>query len=566
MENLTQTQNAPPKKIRLGDLLVQSGAISEEQLVEALKKQKGSGKKLGEILISTGAITQTHLAEALASQLRLPFFRLNTYHPTPEAIRLLPRQMAERLNVIPLMLDEAGTLSITMSDPLDLFAQDEIRMRTGHEIKIGVSTQADIDRNINRLYSLQSNLEDAIGQVTTTVQDLFTPLTLSSISSRTDDAPLIKLVNDLIQQAVREGASDIHVEIFENNARVRFRVDGVLYTAFDYPANIHPSVVSRLKIISGMDIAEKRKPQDGRILTRIDGRRIDLRVSALPTMNGEKIVLRILDQDNAFIDLESLGFENEDIKKIQKFCETPWGILLATGPTGSGKSTTLYSMLKRLNTTEVNIITVEDPVEFYLPGVNQVYVNERAGLSFETALRSILRQDPDKLMIGEIRDVVTAQIAIRSALTGHFVLSTLHTNDAPSSVTRLVDMGIPPFLVAAALSGVVAQRLVRVLCPFCREEYEVEHNTCDRLKLPYGTRAFHPVGCSECRNGYKGRRGIYEIMVVDDELRDMITKNADINLLRDTAIKNGMKSLRQAGINAAISGFTSLEEVVSATL
>mgnify|MGYP002623367126 CR=1 FL=1 len=566
MANPSQEQEQAPKKIRLGDLLVTSGAITQAQLTDALAKQKGSGKKLGEILILTGAITQTHLAEALASQLRLPFFKLNAYHPTPAAIRLLPRQMAERLNVIPLMIDDNGVLTITMADPLDLFAQDEIRMRTGHDIKIGVSTQADIDRNISRLYTLQSNLESAIGQARTTVQELFTPLTLSSINSRTDDAPLIKLVNDLIQQAVREGASDIHIEVFESTARVRFRVDGVLYTAFDYPVNIHPSVVSRIKIISGMDIAEKRRPQDGRILTRIDNRRIDLRVSSLPTMSGEKIVLRILDQDNSFIDLESLGLESEDARKIQTFCETPWGILLVTGPTGSGKSTTLYSMLKKLNTTEVNIITVEDPVEFYLPGVNQVYVNERAGLSFESALRSILRQDPDKLMIGEIRDTVTAQIAIRSALTGHFVLSTLHTNDAPGAITRIVDMGIPPFLVAAALSGVVAQRLVRVLCPFCRQEYEVEQDTCARLGLPHGTRAFHPVGCSECRNGYKGRRGIYEIMVVDDELRDMITRNAEIGELRDAAVRKGMKSLRQAGINAAISGFTSLEEVVSATL
>ena len=412
MENPAQAQAQAPKKIRLGDLLVESGAITQAQLMDALAKQKGSGKKLGEILISTGAITQTHLAEALASQLRLPFFRLNAYHPTPAAIRLLPRQMAERLNVIPLMIDDNGVLQITMADPLDLYAQDEIRMKTGHEIKIGVSTQADINRNISRLYALQSNLESAMGQVTTTVKDLFTPLTLSSISSRTDDAPLIKLVNDLIQQAVREGASDIHIEVFESTARVRFRVDGVLYTAFDYPVNIHPSVVSRIKIISGMDIAEKRRPQDGRILTRIDNRRIDLRVSSLPTMSGEKIVLRILDQDNSFIDLESLGLESEDARKIQMFCDTPWGILLVTGPTGSGKSTTLYSMLKKLNTTEVNIITVEDPVEFYLPGVNQVYVNERAGLSFESALRSILRQDPDKLMIGEIRESIKAARAI----------------------------------------------------------------------------------------------------------------------------------------------------------
>ena len=349
-------------------------------------------------------------------------------------------------------------------------------------------------------------------------------------------------------------------------SRIRYRVDGQLYIHFEYPASLHPTVVSRIKIMSGMDIAERRKPQDGRILTTIDGRHIDLRVSSLPTMSGEKVVMRILDRDNSSVELEKLGFDDDDMQHIERFCTMPWGILLATGPTGSGKSTTLYSMLRRISHPDINIITVEDPVEFYIPGINQVNVNEKAGLTFESALRSILRQDPDKIMIGEIRDTDTAQIAIRSALTGHFVLSTLHTNDAPSAATRIIDMGIQPFLLSASLSGIIAQRLVRNLCPYCKAEYEIDESTCEKYGIPHGATAFHAVGCPSCRNGYKGRRGIYEVMVLNDNLREMILKGADDMELREAAINNGMKTLRRAGINAALSGHTSLEEVLTATL
>ena len=396
--------------------------------------------------------------------------------------------------------------------------------------------------------------------------DAYTPLAATTATASPDDAPLIELVNDMISQAVREGASDIHVESYEQMGRIRYRVDGALYIHFEYPSSLHPSVVSRIKIMSGMDIAEKRKPQDGRILTSIDNRHIDLRVSSLPTMSGEKIVLRVLDRDNSFVELEKLGLDDDDMKHIEEFCKTPWGIMLATGPTGSGKSTTLYSMLKRISHPDINIITVEDPVEFYIPGINQVSVNEKAGLTFEAALRSILRQDPDKIMIGEIRDGITAQIAIRSALTGHFVLSSLHTNDAPSAATRIIDMGIAPFLLSASLSGVVAQRLVRRLCPHCKEEYELDDNTCESLHVPHGSHAFRAIGCGNCRNGYKGRRGIYEIMVLNDDLREMILKGADHLELREAAVKYGMKTLRQAGINSALAGHTSLEEILSATV
>ncbi|MBQ7262131.1 MAG: Flp pilus assembly complex ATPase component TadA [Synergistaceae bacterium] len=554
--------NLQTRQPRLGDVLVEANAITEADVARALQIQKATGKKLGEIFISEGIITSTRLAEALSAQLKLPLFTLTRYRPMPEAIKLVPRGVAERLGLIPLALVEDDQLLITMANPLDLLAQDEVRMLTGRNLKIGISTQEEISKNLDRLYNLQNNLEEAIVEIDPDSEDTKE----LDFDAGVEDAPVIQLVSNLLQQAVREGASDIHVEAYEKTARVRFRVDGQLYSAFEYPVALHPSVAARLKIMSGMDIAEKRKPQDGRILIRVDGRRIDLRASILPTMNGEKAVLRILDQESASVGLDRLGLEPDDMEKIEMFCEMPWGIMLVTGPTGSGKSTTLYSMLQRINQPDVNIITVEDPVEFSVAGINQVHVNEKAGLSFEAALRSILRQDPDKVMVGEIRDQKTAQIAIRAALTGHFVLSTLHTNDAPSAATRMIDMGVAPFLVSASLSGVIAQRLVRRLCPICREEYEIDDNTCDMLEIPKGTHAFRPRGCNECRNGYKGRRGIYEIMVVDDDLRRMILEGVSNIVLRQAAIEKGMKTLRRSALNGALAGFTSIEEVFGTTL
>ncbi len=550
---------------RFGEILREYDLVSQDQLDNALRLQKTSDKRIGELLVSTNAITLTQVAETLAVQLNLQFIQLDRYQAAADAVKLVPRNVAERLKIIPLAIDDDDTLLITMSDPLDLPAQDEIRLLTGKDLRIASSGRDDVERNLSRIYEFSTNLAGAMKD-TSEFTDVYTPLAATTATANPDDAPLIELVNDMIQQAVRENASDIHIESYEQMGRIRYRVDGALYIHFEYPASLHPSVVSRIKIMSGMDIAEKRKPQDGRILTNIDGRHIDLRVSSLPTMSGEKVVLRILDRDHSFVDLEKLGLDTDDMQYIEEFCKTPWGIMLATGPTGAGKSTTLYSMLKRISHPDINIVTVEDPVEFYIPGINQVNVNEKAGLTFETALRSILRQDPDKIMIGEIRDGETAQIAIRSALTGHFVLSTLHTNDAPSAATRIIDMGIAPFLLSASLSGVVAQRLVRCLCPHCREEYELDEHTCEDLNIPHGSHAFKAVGCPNCRNGYKGRRGIYEIMVVNDELRDMILKGADHLELRDAAIKYGMKTLRQAGVNAALAGHTSLEEILSATI
>ena len=550
---------------RFGEILREYDLVSQDSLDKALMLQKTSDKRLGEILVSLGALTPTQVAETLAVQLELQFIQLDRYQAQDAAIKMIPRNVAERLQLIPLKLDDDNTLLITMSDPLDLPAQDEIKMLTGHDLRIATSGEDDISRNLQRMYEFSANLEGAMTD-SMDAGDVYTPLAATTATMNPDDAPLVELVNNAIQQGVREGASDIHFEAYEQMSRIRFRVDGALYVHNQYPAVVQPAVISRIKIMAGMDIAEKRKPQDGRILTIIDGRHIDLRVSSLPTMSGEKVVLRILDRDNSFVELEQLGLEEDDMNYINKFCETPWGMMLATGPTGSGKSTTLYSMLKRISHPDINIITVEDPVEFYIAGINQVNVNEKAGLTFDSALRSILRQDPDKIMIGEIRDTPTAQIAIRSALTGHFVLSSLHTNDAPSAAVRMIDMGVAPFLLAASLTGVVAQRLVRCLCPRCKEEYEIDEAMCERLGVPSGSTAFKPVGCQACRHGYRGRRGIYEIMALNDHLREMIIKGADAMELRNAAINDGMKTLRQAGINAALSGYTSLEEILSATV
>ena len=553
---------------RFGEILREYDLVTQEQLDNALKIQKTSDKRIGEILVSINAMTYTQVAETLAVQLELQFIQLDRYQAKAEAIELIPKSVAERLSLVPLQVDDDETLLITMADPLDLPAQDEIKLLTGHNIRVATSGRDDIGRNLSRIYDFTTNMAGILAATENAAAqgDAYTALSATTVVAGPDDAPLIELVNDTIAQAVRQEASDIHIEAYETMSRIRFRVDGNLYVHFEYPSSLHPSVISRIKIMSGMDISEKRKPQDGRILTVVDNKQIDLRVSSLPTMSGEKIVMRILDKDHASVELEQLGFDDEDLMYIERFCEMPWGILLATGPTGSGKSTTLYSMLKRISNPDINIVTVEDPVEFFIPGINQVNVNEKAGLTFDAALRSILRQDPDKIMIGEIRDTDTAQIAIRSALTGHFVLSTLHTNDAPSAATRIIDMGVQPFLLSASLSGVIAQRLVRRLCPHCKDEYELDEMTCEKIHAPAGTHAYRPIGCPQCRNGYKGRQGIYEIMVVDDDLREMILKGADNIELRDAAVKSGMKTLRRAGINAALRGHTSLEEVLSATL
>jgi len=559
-------QNNKPPRFKLGDLLVNSGMITGDQLEESLRNQSRSKKRLGSILVEKGYLTERQLAEVLSRQLRVPLVSLARYRPMGEALRLIPKNVAKRLELLPLALLDNNRLMIAMADPLNVLAIDEVKILTGMEIEIGITTPSEIERELDKFYEVQGSLEDAIVEVVESAPGEM-DLDREERMAGADDAPVVKLVNTILEQGAKEGASDVHIEPFEKVTRVRFRVDGALYDALDFPKKLHPAVSSRIKIMANIDISEKRKPQDGRILIKAANRKIDLRVSTLPTIYGEKVVLRLLDQANAMVGLEKLGLFPEEREILDSMIHRPYGILLVTGPTGSGKSTTLYSVLEQISKPEVNIITVEDPVEYTMTGINQIQLNERAGLTFGEALRSILRQDPDKIMVGEIRDLETGQLAVRAALTGHLVLSTLHTNDAPSASIRLIEMGIAPFLVASSLIGVVAQRLVRKLCDNCKEEYELPESVLIDTGLPPGTRAYRPVGCDVCRTtGYKGRSAVFEIMKVDETIQSLILENASTNRIRKEAISRGMRTLRQSGLRKVTDGVTSLEEVLQVSL
>ena len=554
------------KKPLLGQILLEQGYILPEQLEMALKKQTATNLRIGEILVKNGWVTEKDLAEAISKQTKYPFVSLSMFRPMQEAIDTIPESMARRLEVVPLSIDEnANKLTIAISDPFNILALDEIRMITGMDLDIMIATLSDIKRAIESFYSVKSSIDRALIEVVAEESAEFDLSREEAVSI--DDAPVVKLVNTILGQAVESGASDVHVEPFENETRVRYRIDGVLFDMLTFPKHLHPPVSSRIKIMSGMDIAEKRHPQDGRILLRAEGRRIDIRVSSLPTIYGEKLVMRLLDQATAMVGLEKLGLDPEEKVALDKIIEVPYGIILVTGPTGSGKSTTLYSILQTLNSYDVNITTVEDPVEYTIAGVNQVQINEKAGLTFDTVLRSILRQDPDIILVGEMRDTETAQLAVRAALTGHLVLSTLHTNDAPSSIIRMVDMGIPPFLVSSSVVAVMAQRLVRKLCPSCKMPYELPQDVAESLGLDGFTTVYKPGGCEECRGtGYKGRTAIFEIMPMTEEIRRAVMTGATSDDLRAMAIRQGMRALRVSGAKKVKDGITSADEVLSVTL
>ncbi len=553
-------------QFRLGDLLVSMGLISDEDLKRVLSEQKYSKKRLGEILVSKQLLSERQLAEVLSRQLRVPLISLARYRPMGEALRLVPENVARRLELVPLAILDNNRLMIAMADPLNVLAIDEVRILTGMDVEVGIATSTEIFRDLDKFYQVQGSLDDAMVEVVESSGSTM-DLDREGKGASADDAPVVKLVNSIMEQAVRESASDIHIEPFEKVTRVRYRVDGSLFDAIDFTRKLHPAVSSRIKIMANIDISEKRRPQDGRILIKTLNKNIDLRVSTLPTIYGEKVVLRLLDQSNAMVGLEKLGLEQPDRELVERIIGTPYGIVLVTGPTGSGKTTSLYSVLERLSKPEVNIITVEDPVEYTMTGINQIQVNEKAGLTFSEALRSILRQDPDKIMVGEIRDLETAQLAVRAALTGHLVLSTLHTNDAPSATVRMVEMGIAPFLVSSSLIAVIAQRLVRKLCEHCKQEYILPDPIAEDVGLPKGTVAFKPVGCEICRGtGYKGRSGIYEIMKVDEDIENLILEGAAGHRIQQEAIRKGMRTLRDSGLVKVADGVTSLEEVLQVTL
>ena len=553
---------------RLGEILVAKGYLSAEALEAALAKQRqlGSGKLLGELLVEEGLCTEEQITECLAEEAGIPFAKIDARLFDPAVVDLLPREYIENNLVLPLFRVR-DTLFVATSEPANPFLADELRILTQLEIQLVAATARDIRRAITSLpNSRVFVIDDIIGESTeadlTLIEEAIEDL--GNIEEVAGQSPVIRLVNYIIYNAVREGASDIHIEPADRCVRVRYRIDGRLHKALEVPLHLLPALTSRIKIMASLDISERRLPQDGRIQAALEGRKIDLRVSIFPTIRGEKTVIRVLDTKNLSLNLEELGFTEEVLAKFRQQIEAPNGIILVTGPTGSGKSTTLYAALNEIASMEINICTVEDPIEYHLPLINQFQVQEKIGLTFSRALRTLLRQDPDVIMVGEIRDEETARTAIQAALTGHLVLSTLHTNDAVSTITRLLNMGIESYLISAALNAVLAQRLVRRICPKCRQSVEVSRpirKMFERLKLPCEN-LWRGVGCRSCRNtGYKGRLGLHELLTVSEEMRDAIVAQANVTQLRRLAIAEGMIELRIDGLRKAREGLTTVEEV-----
>ncbi|HEY2429504.1 MAG TPA: ATPase, T2SS/T4P/T4SS family [Acidimicrobiales bacterium] len=549
---------------QLGSLLIARGLLTAEQLDAALREQERTQRSLGRVLIDQGLVSEPGLVSTLASQLGLEYVDVSDYPVDPTAAVLISDGLARRYQALPLGWED-DRLVVAMADPSNVFAVDDIRTITGADVKMVVSTRASITAAIDKYHRLDTDAESISAQAASS----FEPEDdLTSVREVTEDAPIVKLVNLLITQAVQDRASDIHIEPGEHDLRVRYRIDGVLHEVMRPPRNIQSGIVSRLKIMADINIAERRVPQDGRISATIGTRNIDLRVATLPTVFGEKVVMRILDKSTALLRLDDLGFLPANRDRFEQSYRKPYGTILVTGPTGSGKSTTLYATLNIVNDESKNVITVEDPVEYRLPGINQVQVNIKAGLTFAAALRSILRSDPDVVLVGEIRDRETATIAVEAALTGHLVLSTLHTNDAASTPTRLVEMGVEPFLVASALDCIVAQRLARRLCPKCRQGYQPSAAELaaagwgeeDLADLP---EIFRPVGCQACgKTGYHGRFALHEVLVVSEEIERLIVERGHSEDIKKVAIAQGMLTLRQAGLTQVLAGLTSVEEIL----
>jgi type IV pilus assembly protein PilB len=565
---------------RLGDLLVAEGLITDAQLRQALSDQKGKTDKLGTILVGLGFITEEQLIGFLSRQYGIPSITLGNLEIDAETLRLVPAHIAKKYEVMPVKRI-GGTLTLAMADPTNVFALDDVAFMTNLQILPVVAPQAAIRRALDKNYdtvqpaSMDERMTEVIGDpssVEVVGEEAAAPqVDVFELKESADEAPVVKLVNMVLADAIRKGSSDLHWEPYEKTFRIRFRIDGVLHEMLSPPKRLEPAIISRLKIMSSLDISERRLPQDGRIKLRFGQREIDFRVSILPTIFGEKAVLRILDKDSLQLDLTKLGFDPANYESFNKAIHQPYGMVLITGPTGSGKTTTLYSAISTINSPEHNIMTAEDPVEYNLKGVNQVQISEAVGRTFAGVLRSFLRQDPDVILVGETRDLETAQISIRAALTGHLVFTTLHTNDCPSTVARLVDMGIQPFLLSSALLLILAQRLGRRICKDCKEPFEGHEDDL----VPYGHVAegrgkvsfYKGKGCQTCNfTGMKGRVAIYEVMVVTEELRNVILKGGTTAEIREMAQSQGMKTLRQAGLLKVLEGTTTVEEVLRVTL
>ncbi len=567
---------------RLGEILVRDSLISSDQLKQALDYQKREGGRLGTCLVKLGLVSDEDITAVLSRQYGVPSINLKFYEVDPLVIKLIPQETAVRYQIVPLSR-VGSTLTIAMTDPTNVFAMDDIKFMTGFNVEPVVASESAISEAIGKFYGAAESVEeldkvmkdlageDAALELTQEEADM----DLASLEKAAEEAPIIKLVNLILTDAVKRGASDIHVEPYEKEYRVRFRIDGILQNVMSPPMKLKDAITSRIKIMSKLDISEKRLPQDGRIMIKYikDGKKkeLDFRVSTVPTLFGEKIVMRLLDKENLRLDMTKLGFEQESLDKFAKAILRPYGMVLVTGPTGSGKTNTLYSSVARLNTMDTNIMTAEDPVEFQLAGINQVQMKEQIGLNFASALRAFLRQDPNIILVGEIRDFETAEIAVKAALTGHLVLSTLHTNDAPSTISRLMNMGIEPFLVATSVNLICAQRLVRRVCSQCKEPMTITPQalidagyTPEEAKT---TTVYHGRGCGTCNNtGYKGRVGLYEVMEINDELKELILVGASALELRKKALDNGMITLRRSGLIKIASGQTTMEEVIRETV
>jgi type IV pilus assembly protein PilB len=569
--------------VRLGEILLKESLITQDQLEKALEFQRSNGGKLGSCLTKMGYITDDDITGVLSRQYGVPSINLKYYEIDPIVIKLIPQDTALRYQVIP--LSRVGSvLTIAMTDPTNVFAMDDIKFMTGFNVEPVVASESAIAEAIGRFYGGTSSTHEELSSLMKDLVDEDQELELAAeeqeldaatLEKAAEEAPIIKLVNLILTDSVKRGASDIHVEPYENEMRVRFRIDGVLQTVMSPPLKLRDAITSRMKIMAKLDIAEKRLPQDGRIMIKYkaEGKKkeLDFRVSSVPTLYGEKIVLRLLDKENLRLDMTKLGFEPESLKKFERSILRPYGMVLVTGPTGSGKTNTLYSSVSRLNQVDTNIMTAEDPVEFQLQGINQVQMKDQIGLNFAAALRAFLRQDPNIILVGEIRDFETAEIAVKAALTGHLVLSTLHTNDAPSTISRLMNMGIEPFLVATSVNLICAQRLVRRICANCKEELEIpEQALIDAGYTPEEaktTKIYHGKGCSTCgKRGYKGRTGLYEVMEINDELRELILVGASALELKKKAIEQGMLTLRRSGLIKSALGQTTLEEVIRETV
>src|SRR6058998_572671 len=579
--------------VRIGELLLKEKRITPAQLQEALNYQKTSGGKLGFNLVRLGFVKDEEITALLSKQYGVPSIALTQFEIDPAVVKLVPAETAQKYQIVPLSRSGA-TLTIAMTDPTNVFAMDDIKFMTGYNVEPVVASETAVIEAIQKYYGVKpgggaataSALEVASKAIEempmlateggdVEVLEEFEEISVEALAKQGEEAPVIKLVNVILMSAIQKGASDIHIEPYEKEFRIRYRIDGILYNIMAPPMKFRDAVTSRIKIMSKLDIAEKRLPQDGRIKIRYADngvtKDIDFRVSCLPTLFGEKIVLRLLDKDKLMLDMTKLGFESESLAKFEVAIQKPWGMVLVTGPTGSGKTNTLYSSISRINTPETNIMTAEDPVEFNLPGINQVQVRENIGLNFAAALRSFLRQDPNIILVGEIRDFETAEIAVKAALTGHLVLSTLHTNDAPSTINRLMNMGIEPFLVATSVNAICAQRLVRRICGGCAEDVETPPQTlmsvgfsADEVKT---TKIYHGKGCTTCnKGGYKGRTGLYEVMEINDEMRELILVGASALELKKKAIELGMITLRRSGLIKVALGQTTMEEVLRETV